>query len=864
MRLACHGLAHWFDKRAAIVTPSPFLASVAGEQFAQERLRQGEDTWERPSIYGLDAWLVSCWQEARYSLAAVPSLLSPAQERSLWQGIIEQEHPQLFDVSATVRLALEASRLLADWHIQPEGELWNEHADALQFQRWRRLLRRKCQEKGWITRSDLAGLIPAWIADGTLRPKLTVFAGFNIVPPALISIQSALGDLAVRLPFDHAPLLRKAHAKSCADLKSEIEWAARRLRYLFEAKPESSVALFVPDLRAHHAMVERTLNAVFFPSAATKIGGPKNAELFHIGASRLLKDHPLIASALLLLKLAFARIDHADAGAILRSPAVKGASAERYARALADIALRKRRELDVSLADMEWAAKSCPILSALFKKAGKLVQGASVVQDLFQWSEFISALLAALGWPGDTTLTAQDEQVAGQWSDQLSTLSSLGLVTPPVTFQTALAHLRGLLSIPVARGDWSSPIQVLDASQATGVEFDAAIATGMSEETWPPALRISPLIPLKLQRLHEVPGTTPQSAREERARVTQAVFASAPEVLITFNGKLSVGVESFVAHKAAEPTLWEGRLPQDSFPIEPLERISDGQAPPFVARGELRGGTGVIKAQSQCPFRAFAEYRLNGRSPEDASFGFDARERGGFVHKALEKVWQRLESQKNLRNTLPEDLRLLVREAIAEGVNTRETGPLHQLSVVAERERLEELILEWLDLERGRNAPFTVQTVEETRQYEVPGLSLQLRVDRIDRLNNGSLVLIDYKSGPQTRRKLDGERPSEPQLLVYAASLDSPVEGIFFGQLKPREVKAVGYSRSQHFKGLTAEVKKDWDSYIEASRGIVEKLARDFVSGAAEVFPIKGACDYCASKPFCRVNENSVAQEEDE
>jgi len=864
MRLACRSLAQWFDKHATIVTPAPFQASVTGEQFARERLRQGESTWERPAIYGLDAWLVSCWQEARYSLAAVPSLLSPAQERALWQGIIEQEHPQMFDVSATVRLALQAARLLADWQIQCEGELWNEHADALQFQRWRKLMRRKCHEKGWITRSDLPGLIPSWIGDGALRATLTVFAGFSSAPPAVGNIENALGDLAVRIPFDHAPQQRQAAAKSCADLQSEIEWAARRLRYLFEEKAERSLALFVPELAAHAALVERTLNGVFFPSAAAKIAGPETTELFHIGAARLLKDHPLVASALLLLKLAFPRVNHADAGAILRSRVVTGASAERHARAMADIVLRKRRELDVSLADMEWAAKSCPILSPLFKKVEKLVRDASPVQDLFKWSEFISDVVFALGWPGDAALSAREERIASLWSEQLSTLSSLGLVTPPVTLETALAHLRSLLSIPLARGDWSSPIQVLEASQAGGVEFDSAIAVGMSEETWPTPLRISPLVPLKLQRLHEVPGTAPQSAREERARLTQAIFASAPEVLITFNGKLSVGVETFVAHKAAEPPLWEGRLPQDSFHVEPLERISDGQAPPFVARGELRGGTGIIKAQSQCPFRAFAEYRLNARSPEDASFGFDARDRGGFVHKALEIVWQRLESQKNLRNTSPEALRMLVREAIADGVSTRETGPLHQLSVVAERERLEELILEWLSLEHSRDAPFTVQTVEETRKYEAPGLSVQLRVDRIDRLNNGSLVLIDYKSGPQTRGKLAGERPSEPQLLVYAASLDSPVEGIFFGQLKPREVKAVGFSRTKHFKGQTAEVKRDWGGYIEASRGIVEKLANDFVRGVAEVDPIKGACNYCASKPFCRVNESSAAREEDE
>jgi RecB family exonuclease len=189
---------------------------------------------------------------------------------------------------------------------------------------------------------------------------------------------------------------------------------------------------------------------------------------------------------------------------------------------------------------------------------------------------------------------------------------------------------------------------------------------------------------------------------------------------------------------------------------------------------------------------------------------------------------------------------------------------LHQLSVETERERLEELLLEWLDVERDRSEPFTVETIEQERRFEVPGLSLKLRVDRIDRLKNGSLVLIDYKSGKQTKPKLCGDRPPEPQLLVYAASVDSPIEGIFFGQVKPRDVKAVGYSRSRHFKGSSTEVKKDWYTYIEASRQNVASLAKEFVEGMAEVRPTGAPCEYCGLKPFCRVNEQGAAEEEEE
>ena len=867
MRIACRELSGWFAKNATLVTPTPFLAGVAGEQFARERLKQGLEAWERPAIYGLDSWLVACWQEARYASADVPTLLSPPQERALWHSIIEQEHPQLFDVSATVRLARAAATLLAEWHISSEGEIWNEHADAQQFQNWLRLLRRKCKENGWITRAELPRSLSTWMATGLLRPPITVFVGFQDNSPALESVLNAMGSLSVRVPLDATPVAKRALSKECETLTAEVEFAARRLRHLFEERPGRSLALFVPELAAQHGLVERTLQAVFFPSTATRLGSfgsGASENLFHIFSTGLLIDQPVIATALMLLNLASPRIDHADAGAILRSPFITGAATEQNQRALADIDLRKRRELDVSLSDIERASRSCPLLNACWHKLAKLLPKATQTQHLSEWSEFISDLLVTMGWPGDQELSAREETMINQWKDQLSALSSLGLVNPPTNFAAAIAHLRRLLARPLEQGDWSSPIQVLDVSQASGVTFDSAIAVGLSEESWPPSARISPLVPLKLQRAHLVPGSTSASAHELRAALTKTLFVAAPEVLVTFNARLSTLVRGFVTHESKREKVWDKQLAQDACPLTTLECLADGQAPAFVASGDLRGGTGIIKAQSQCPFRAFAEYRLNARSPEDASFGFDARDRGGFVHKALENVWKRLSSQKQLRSTPPDELRLLVREAIAEAVNTRESGPLHQLSLIAERERLEDLILEWLSHESARNEAFIVETVEQDRKYEVPGLSLQLRVDRIDRLANGNLVLIDYKSGAQTRGKLQGDRPPEPQLLVYAASVGSGVDGIFFGQLKPREVKAVGFSRKKQFKMQTAEEKRDWDTYIEASREIVFKLANDFVRGAAQVDPIKGACDYCGSKPFCRVNEAGASQEDEE
>jgi ATP-dependent helicase/nuclease subunit B len=486
-------------------------------------------------------------------------------------------------------------------------------------------------------------------------------------------------------------------------------------------------------------------------------------------------------------------------------------------------------------------------------------------KELPGWSRFISDWLEVAGWPGDAELTEQEEKIVDLWNEALSGLAALGLVSPAVTFDSALTHLRRLLSKSVEAGNWLSPVQVLDASDAANLEFVSAIAVGLSEETWPPRETLSPLVPFALQRAHKVPGSTMQSAREQREDQTAALFRAAPEVVATYSGRLAPLAERFVRREFVDTGIWTGQLPRQSYLKASLERLEDSQGPALVAAETVKGGASLIKAQSLCPFKAFAEYRLAAQAPEEACFGFDARERGGFLHKAVENVWARLGSQSALRATPPEDLRLLIQSAVAAAIGHSATGSLHQLVSRAEQERLERIVWDWLAVERVRKQPFVVETVEQETHFEAFGLRLRLRVDRIDRLENGHVLLIDYKSGSQSRNKLKGARPKEPQLLVYAASSSDPVDGIFFAEMKANEVRAVGVSREKQFESRSVDVKKhEWASFLEESRAEVGRLAEQFVNGYAVVDPLPQVCNYCASKPLCRVQETGGQGEEEE
>ena len=69
-------------------------------------------------------------------------------------------------------------------------------------------------------------------------------------------------------------------------------------------------------------------------------------------------------------------------------------------------------------------------------------------------------------------------------------------------------------------------------------------------------------------------------------------------------------------------------------------------------------------------------------------------------------------------------------------------------------------------------------------------LKLQLRVDRIDGVRGGR-VIIDYKTGVVKKDAWEGTRPDEPQLLLYARQVEE-LQGLLLGRVRAGEVKFIG------------------------------------------------------------------------
>ena len=104
--------------------------------------------------------------------------------------------------------------------------------------------------------------------------------------------------------------------------------------------------------------------------------------------------------------------------------------------------------------------------------------------------------------------------------------------------------------------------------------------------------------------------------------------------------------------------------------------------------------------------------------------------------------------------------------------------------------RLTGLVSEWLEYEASR-VDLKLSETEAGRSVQLAGLDFDLRLDRIDRLNDGSLLVIDYKSGDVSPKSWDLPRPDDVQLPLYAGfALEREEEilgGLVFAKVRAGE-----------------------------------------------------------------------------
>ncbi|MEM1113396.1 MAG: PD-(D/E)XK nuclease family protein [Pseudomonadota bacterium] len=873
-------LRGFIDRDYQLITPNARLARRIKYEWDEEQKDAGRVAWAPLRVAPLEQWLLEQWQRAADE-SRLPALRLLGQEANLllWQRVIESDSSMsglsLLQPAAAAKQAADARDTLLRWRLNPaSGSAQREFLsdpDCRVFLRWLLEFESRMQRAGYGTAADrLTALIEAKPSVRVPSPILLIDVD-EIMPLQAACLESVAG---IQEEYRSAGDTATVSLLPCKNREGELEeaaaWSARQVA----CDAEATLGIVLVDMATDRLSLEYLLRREFDCLGEDYASLPVN---FSTGIT--LNRAPVVATALRMLDTVVGPVPLAAVAALLQT------RFSRQTDGQSDLAVRLMSRLsadgraDVSLSRLRFLAaeslteegQALALGSILRQVAGLRLTGRSSLPS--EWLEHICEVLDLWGWPGYEPLDSLEYQQVERWYELLERFAGLDDVLGRMNFAQMLKALRfcsqRAISQPQTR---ESRVQVLGPIEAAGLKFDKLWLCGVQASNWPPTPRPNPFIPQPLQRQYDLPRATAEREWRFVEQLTAQFLWGASEVIASYS------VETDGVPELPSPLVrdWP-RTAQPEATADPVaphwlavrEAHTLGPAlpdnAPVVGADEaarLGGGSGLLEDQANCPFRAFARRRLKVTPLSEPSVGLTAAERGSLLHSALYILWGELGDSRALGQMDTDALQSLAAgsagQALSEDRRVRERVDKPLLDL--EEQRLSRLLQQWLALERART-PFRVRAREAPASVELAGLNLKLQVDRIDELEGGQVLVIDYKSSVNSLSHWLGERPRAPQLPLYGLA-HRDVSGLAWAEVRPRDGGFRGLGTFGGVDGVKEDLKKalrspgspeDWEALEREWHTTLSALAQAFMNGEAGVDPLSGACQYCGLESFCRV-----------
>jgi len=869
---------------ATLITVNRRLARTLHDEYANYQQAGGAQVWKRPDISTLDTWLkcrlADVGQEGQF--------LNGAQADCLWQQVVradlENHHLELMQIQATTRLVSQAHQLVVNAQCLDDSSRYRMtalcSAEHQAFLRWQSAYLSRCGQHNWIDGASLIDHVISLLNEGrVLVPEACIFIGFDEFDAGQQRLHDHLQKQGCRVEVGVIdPISQPINIEYVAaqNEREEIVAAACWARQKLEQRV-GRVAVVIPDLARLQNSVER-----IFRHELAKSSYPDRVPVqsFNVSLGRPLAKQGMIATALMVLAVGRS-VDFETISYLLRTPWLADVESEINARSRFEAQLRQQNMRQASVYSLLAMCRSkgggCSsfirLLNILEKEQKKTTK-----QSLSQWSDHFNHLLTQVGWPGERALTSDDYQALAAWREKLMpALASLSVVHGLVDRAIALRLLRKLAAEQLFQSKAQDDrLQVTGLLETAGLQYDAMWVTGLTDHVLPGRVQYNPFIPTSVQRHFQMPHSSIQHEHRYAQLTLDRLKLAAAEIVFSFSlsdGAITLSPSPFLPREVQtlQPQASNDDVtPQRSVELESL--LDDiGQSLICDEQGhEVSGGTSVLKEQALCPFRAYAHHRLKIRALETPQTGIDSRVRGDLVHKILELFWTEVTSHEQLCSLSDEELMqyiALLTEQVLE--QTRLNDQAKELLVI-EKPRLTSLLFEWIgNIERQRHS-FSVVSVEQRQQVKVGPLLLTAVPDRVDQLEDGRCVVIDYKSGVVENKSLIGESLVEPQLPIYALKSLSPhqqpIVAVVFAQIRLGECAFKGVAAEDDLlprvKAVanSAATKRDiydWPVLLADWDRQLNQLADDFVAAHAKVEPVAvNTCQFCDLARLCRIAES--------
>jgi ATP-dependent helicase/nuclease subunit B len=363
--------------------------------------------------------------------------------------------------------------------------------------------------------------------------------------------------------------------------------------------------------------------------------------------------------------------------------------------------------------------------------------------SLAHLAESLSAAAEALA--GDAAWRGPAGRMAANLIAELQGSSAARDLT--ITAEDAVPLLRRLLDERAVRPPYGGHprIFIWGLLEARLQQADLVVLGGLNEGVWPALPAPDPWLPPRIRRDLGMPNL------EHRIGLSAHDFASAlgaPEVLITrarrdsrsptIASRFWLRLDAITTGLPRDTRLQRlTRVLDDPGPAQPVDRPAP--CPPVEQRPERISVTSVDRLKAD-PFAFYARsiLRLDELDPIDADH--TAKWKGTAVHEVLQHWLEQDDCDPNKLRTRAEQL--LADEAI------------HPMLRALWAPRLLEAI-DWIaNLEReNRENGRRPLTAEIKGEAPIAGVTVHGRADRIDRLADDGLAIIDYKTGKPPSQK---------------------------------------------------------------------------------------------------------------
>jgi ATP-dependent helicase/nuclease subunit B len=879
---------------ALLLRPNARAAREMRSAFdARQRLR-GMPAWEPPRALSWTQWTNSLWSELIVGGTEARLLLNAAQEHSVWRQIIADDatNRSIGSVDSLAELAQSAWQLAADYNATQKLREFAMSHDSRIFAAWAEAFSRQCAEHDYLSAALLNGALLKHVQTGALpAPASLELVGFGKMLPSQQALLAGLRERGTvvqerRLEAPSGPEGLKAFVVATNEDEERL-LAARWIREFLEASraqaPGRRVAVLLPNLAEERATLEGVLREVLAPELQS-IDADLSSTPWEFAGGVPVSSLAMVVDALELVRWTQGPLPVESVSSLLLAPYLGSngtdASARDAAARFDASRLRRmlllRSEIDIAgvleLARQSEAGRSgAPEVLPWLRSVQEFLQKSGDrkrARGFAEWMEFVRGVLLAANWPGERALTAAEFEATRAWESMLDLLSTLDFSGRRVSFASAFEALelqaQKTMFAPPSTG---APVQVISVAEAEGSAFDAVVFLHATDANWPALERVHPLLPWTLQRALKMPGSDSALAVARSRGLTEDLLRSSGNVLFSYaaedqNGKLrpspllsELGIECIDAAELA--------LPVQVAEAAIVETFADDSELPALPSHEVGGGASVLKLQAACGFLAFAELRLRATEPKGGTMGFDAGESGSLLHRVLQFFWKKVETQDTLRSMSlaerDEMLMLAVDAALPSRLQVRDGWDRAYLWL--QKQRLRTLLQQWLDQEL-RRGPFTVSDVERKELVTVGPLTLEVRVDRLD-LVEGGVVLVDYKTGVDVDPKQwAGPRPDDPQLPLYTLLAEADeLKGVAFAKVRAgQQMKWHGYQAEEGILPRSRTNVRDIASLAEEWRETLTRLAEDFAAGKADVSPksFEKNCLRCAQRLLCRVDPSSL------